>query len=298
MKNILTIDLEDWYQGIELPPCEWSKCEYRVERSVRLLLEILDESGTKATFFVLGYVAEKFPRLVREVAEQGHEIGTHGHGHELVYKLTPAQFASDLKRSIDCLEQTIDNPIKIYRAPYFSITEESIWAIEILTEHGIEYDSSISSINNYRYGIPNVPSYLHNIKTQNGSLLEIPISTIEILGRTSAIIGGFYFRFFPYYLIKRAIQQINREGHSAVVYLHPWELDPHHPRLNLPLRIKLTHYHNLLNTEKKLRALLKDFDFAPAIDVTNQKKNLACIRYLSSTLAISERSRKLWEFLE
>jgi polysaccharide deacetylase family protein (PEP-CTERM system associated) len=298
MKNILTIDLEDWYQGIELPLCEWSKCEDRVERSVRLLLEILDESETKATFFVLGYVAEKFPRLVREIAELGHEIGTHGYGHELVYKLTPAQFASDLKRSIDILEQTIGNPIKIYRAPYFSITEKSIWAMEILTEHGIEYDSSIFPIKNYRYGIPDALRYPHNVQTQNGALLEIPISTITIFGRNLSLTGGVYLRFFPYYLIEQAIQRINREGHYSVVYLHPWELDPDHPKLKLPLRIKLTHYHNLVNTEKKLRALLKDFDFAPAINVAVRKNNLSSIRYLSSTSAISEKSRRLWEFLD
>ena len=176
MNNILTIDLEDWYQGIEISPCEWSKYEDRVERSVRLLLEILGESGTKATFFVLGYIAKKFPRLVREIAEFGHEIGTHGYGHQLVCKMSPAQFASDLKQSIDCLEQTISNPIKSYRAPYFSITAEATWALEILTEQGIECDSSISPINNYRYGIRDAPGYPHNIKTGNGSLLEIPTS--------------------------------------------------------------------------------------------------------------------------
>jgi polysaccharide deacetylase family protein (PEP-CTERM system associated) len=196
------------------------------------------------------------------------------------------------------LEQVIGNPIKIYRAPYFSITEKSIWAMEILTEHGIEYDSSIFPINNYRYGIPDAPRYLHNVKTQNGSLLEIPISTVKVFDRNLPLTGGFYFRLFPYYLVKRAIQRINEEGHSAVVYLHPWELDPYHPKLNLPLRIKLTHYHNLLSTERKLRALLQDFDFTSALNVVAKNRNLACIRYLSSTSAISERSRKLWEFLD
>jgi len=284
MENILTIDLEDWYQGLELTPPVWAKCENRVEQSTQKLLAILDESGTKATFFILGYVSEKFPRLVKEIAELGHEIGTHGHGHEFVYKLTPPQFASDLKRSIDSLEQTIGNSVKGYRAPYFSITEKSTWALKILSEHGIEYDSSIFPINNYRYGIPNAPRYPHNIITQNGSLLEIPVSTIKVFGRNLSLTGGFYLRFFPYCLIKRAIQWINREGHPAVVYLHPWELDPDHPRLNLPLRIKLTHYHSLVNTERKLRALLQDFDFAPAINVAAiKKKSPAYIRYLSST---------------
>lgn len=265
MKNILTIDLEDWYQGIELMSHEWPECEDRIEQSARLLLEILDENTTKATFFVLGCVAEKFPGVVKEIAELGHEIGTHGYEHEFVYKLTPGQFASDLKRSIDCLEQIIGDSIGGYRAPYFSITEESIWAMEVLTEHGIEYDSSVFPINNYRYGIPSAPRYPHNINTQSGSLLEIPISTIKVFCQNLPLTGGFYLRFFPYCLIKRAIERINREGQPAVVYLHPWELDPGHPRLDLPLRIRLTHYHNLMTTAGKLRALLRDFDFSPAM---------------------------------
>ena len=224
---------------------------------------------------------------MREIAELGHEIGTHGYGHELVYKLTPTQFASDLKRSIDWLEQTGGKPIKSYRAPYFSITAKSTWALDILADHGIRYDSSIFPINNYRYGIPDAPRYPHSIITQNGSLLEIPISTIRLFGRNFSLTGGFYLRFFPYCLIKRTIQLINREGNPAVVYLHPWEIDPDHPRLDLPLRIKLTHYHNLVSTERKLRTLLQDFEFAPAINVTAAQRNLECIRYSRFDSAIS-----------
>jgi len=280
MKNILTIDLEDWYQGIELTSCEWPKYEDRVERSTRLLLDMLDESGTKATFFVLGYVVEKFPRLVREIAELGHEVGTHGYGHELVYKLNPALFASDLRRSIDCLEQAISRDIRAYRAPYSSITAESIWAIEVLIEHGIEYDSSIFPIRNYRYGISDAPRYPYIIGTQNGSLLEFPISTVKLLGTNFSFAGGFYMRFFPYRLIKWSIQRVNKEGCPAIVYLHPWELDPDHPRLSLPLRVKLPHYHNLASTERKLSALLKDFDFVPMVDAVESKQSVPYMEYL------------------
>lgn len=270
MRNILTIDLEDWYQGVEITPSDWPKYEDRVEQSTGALLKMLDESETKATFFVLGYVAERFPQLVREIAELGHEIGTHGYGHELVYKLTPAQFASDLKQSIDCLEQAVGKSVSSYRAPYFSITKQSIWAMDILVEHGIECDSSIFPVNNYRYGIPDALRYPNNVRTQSGSLLEIPISTVRIFGRNLPITGGFYLRLFPYCLIKWAIQQINKEGHPAVVYLHPWELDPGHPKLDLPLRIKLPHYHNLTSTEGKLRALLRHFDFGPVVDLVKE----------------------------
>ncbi len=269
MKNIITVDLEDWYQGIELEQCEWSRCEDRVERDADLLLEILDETETQATFFVLGYVAEKFPLLVRKIREQGHEIGTHGYGHQLVYNLSPNQFRSDLKRSLDCLEQTIGDGVRSYRAPYFSITEKSTWAMDILAGNGIERDSSVFPISNYRYGIPDAPRYPYSVETQNGSLLEIPISTVKIFGRNLSFTGGFYLRFFPYCLIKWAVCRINGEGQPAVIYLHPWELDPDQPRLDLPLRIKLTHYHNLMTTKGKLQALLRDFEFAPARDVVS-----------------------------
>jgi polysaccharide deacetylase family protein (PEP-CTERM system associated) len=267
MKNILTIDMEDWYQGIELSHCDWSKCEDRLSRGTSLLLDILDDRHTSATFFVLGYIAEKFPEMVRKIAEMGHEIGTHGYGHELLYKLRPEKFVLDLKRSINCLEQIVGNEIKIHRAPYFSITPESLWVMNILVENGIEYDSSIFPISNYRYGIPDSPRHPYSIKTKSGSLMELPISTVNFCGKNISLTGGFYLRFFPYSLIKWAIKRINDEGHPAIVYLHPWELDPYHPRINLPFRIKFPHYYNLGSTEVKLRTLLNDFEFGPVRDV-------------------------------
>jgi polysaccharide deacetylase family protein (PEP-CTERM system associated) len=270
MKNLLTIDLEDWYQGIELDTCEWGRCDGRIEYSTHKLLKILEDENVKATFFVLGNVAENCPHLVKEISSLGHEIGTHGYGHELIYKTNPDEFASSLRKSIHILEDITGTPVKGHRAPYFSITNKSLWALDVLAENGIHYDSSIFPINNYRYGIPDAPRFPYNIKTQNGSILEIPISTVKMLGRNLSFTGGFYLRFFPYFLIKQAIQKINREGHPAVVYLHPWELDPEHPRLDLPLRIRLTHYHNLSSTERKLRTLLQDFDFGPAMNIMNE----------------------------
>lgn len=270
MKNILTIDLEDWYQGIELPPSAWDNCESRIERNTHKILDMLSEKGVYATFFILGHVAENCPHLVKEISNLGHEIGTHGYGHQLVYKISPSEFSSDIKKSLCILEDITGKSVKGHRAPYFSITNDSLWALDILAEHGISYDSSIFPINNYRYGIPDAQRHPHNIKTQNGSILEIPISTVKLFGRNLSFTGGFYMRFFPYRIIKQAMRKINSEGFSAVVYLHPWELDPDHPRLNLPLRIKLTHYHNLASTEKKLRALLNDFDFQPAINMINE----------------------------
>jgi len=298
MKNILTIDLEDWYQGIELAPFRWSECEDRVEESAGLLLEMLDESGTKATFFVLGSVAEKFPKLVKEIAKLGHEIGTHGYGHELIYKTSPDDFASDIKKSINILEDILGTPVKGHRAPYFSITDNSLWALDVLVESGIQYDSSIFPISNYRYGIADAPRYPHNIETQSGSILEIPISTVQMLGKNLSFTGGFYLRFFPYSLIKRAVRRINSEGLPAVVYLHPWELDPEHPRIDLPLRISLTHYHNLTSTREKLRRLLRNFDFGTVADFMIEVSELVHIRYLHSDQDVSGRRKKLWEILE
>ena len=279
MKNVLTIDLEDWYQGIELSPPVWGKYEDRVEWHVFKLLEILDAQKTKATFFVLGYVARKYPSLIKEIADAGHEIGSHGYGHQLVYTLEPEAFVFDLKRSVHELEQIIGQPVQSYRAPYFSITRKSLWALDILAAHGITRDSSISPIYNYRYGIPDAPKYMHEIQTSHGSLLEIPPTAISWFGRCFSMTGGFYFRFFPYYLMKHAIQRMNQAGHPAVVYLHPWELDPDQPRLKLPPRISLTHYYNLRNTERKLNILLRDFEFVPSCEVASQPQNLTSIRY-------------------
>ncbi|MBD3183135.1 DUF3473 domain-containing protein [Candidatus Poribacteria bacterium] len=275
--NMLTIDLEDWYHGIELPNCQWSNCKDRIEYSVDLLLKMLKEENTKATFFILGHVAERFPDLVREISLMGHEVGTHGYGHDFVYELTPGEFSDDLRRSMEILEDIVNYPVKIYRAPYFSITNKSTWAIDILTRHGIEYDSSVFPISNYRYGIPRARRYIHSIKTKNGIITEIPVSTVRAMGGNLAFTGGFYLRFFPYYVIKRAIKSINSEGYPAVVYLHPWELDPGHPRLELPLRIRLTHYHNLGSTETKLRNLLREFQFDTATNVADKTKPLECI---------------------
>lgn len=265
--NALTIDFEDWYQGLEIPHTSWDGYEDRIESSGRRVLAELDRAGVRATFFVLGRVAERHPHLVREIAAAGHEIATHGWSHTLVYQLTPETFRAELLQSIRLLEELGGQPILGHRAPFFSITRASLWALDILAEAGIRYDSSVFPVLNYRYGIEDAPRWPYDVQTARGPLTEFPITTWRWLGRNLPVAGGAYFRIYPYALTWTAFRSINRAGKPAVFYLHPWELDPDHPRIPLPGRIALTHYVNLGATVGRLRRLLRDFSFAPMREV-------------------------------
>jgi polysaccharide deacetylase family protein (PEP-CTERM system associated) len=265
--NALTIDLEDWYQGLEIPHTRWAGYEERIVPAARRLLAVLDEAGARATFFVLAYVAERQPELVREIAAAGHEIGTHGYSHAFIYRQTPSLFREEMRRSIDLLEEITTQKVLGHRAPFFSITRQSLWALAVLGELGIRYDSSIFPVRNYRYGIANAPRWPHQIPAGEQALLEFPISTWRLCGRNVPVAGGAYFRIFPYAFTRRAFRAINAQGQPVAFYLHPWELDPEHPRLPLPRRIALTHYVNLRATEGRLRRLLREFRFAPMKEV-------------------------------
>jgi polysaccharide deacetylase family protein (PEP-CTERM system associated) len=267
--NALTIDFEDWYQGLEIPHTRWDGFESRVERAGRKLLEIFAESGVRATFFVLGHVAEQHPQIVREIAAAGHEIGTHGFGHEFVYQMKPEQFREQMMRSIRRLGDVTGSKVIGHRAAFFSITRKSLWALDILGEMGIRYDSSIFPVLNYRYGIEDAPRWPYQISVGGQNLTEFPISTVRFLGRNIPVAGGAYFRIYPYAMTRGAFRSINREGYPFTFYLHPWEIDPGHPRIPLPRRVALTHYFNLGATEGRLRRLLRDFSFAPMKEVLN-----------------------------
>ena len=274
MRNILTLDIEGWYQsslailGPEranmsrpVPP------DKRVVPNTLRLLRILTEYGFHATCFILGTVAETYPGLVREVHAAGHEIATHGYGHEPVYKLTPEGFRADLRRSINLLEAIIGEPVRGYRAPYFSITRKSEWALDVLAELGVEYDSSIFPIRRKLYGFPGWESFPHTVHTAAGDLRELPISTISVLGQNLPVGGGGYLRLLPYPLIRQAIRAINRQGQPAVFYLHPYELDTEELRHPLPGEtwktrlVRLSQGLNRGKTEEKLRRLLADFEW-------------------------------------
>ena len=265
--NALTIDFEDWYQGLEIPHPEWSRFEDRIVPVGRRLLEIFAEAGVRATFFVLGYLAEQHPELVREIAAAGHEVGTHGYSHTLIYQQTPEVFRQELQRSVRVLEELSGGPVLGHRAPFFSITKKSLWALDILREAGIQYDSSIFPVRNYRYGIEDAPRWPYEVETRGGKLREWPITTWRVAGRSLPVAGGAYFRIYPYALTRAAFRAINAAGRAALFYLHPWEIDPEHPRIDLPRRISLTHYFNLGATEGRFRRLLRDFRFAPMKEV-------------------------------
>jgi len=265
--NILTIDLEDWYQGLEIPCSEWGKFEDRLERITSRVLELLGDSGTKATFFVLGKIAEAQPKVVRMVADAGHEVGTHGYSHSLIFKQKPPEFAAELSRSVKLLEDIIGRPVLGHRAAYFSINADSLWALEIIAEQGLAYDSSIFPIRHYRYHWSDTPRYPYVLQSPKHRLIEIPVSTLSILGHNLPMFGGFYLRFFPRAIVGKGVRILNKQGYPAVIYLHPWELDPKQPKISLPYRLRLPHYWRLGSTRGKLRSLLRKFKFGPACDI-------------------------------
>jgi polysaccharide deacetylase family protein (PEP-CTERM system associated) len=273
MLNALTFDIEDYYQVEAFKDVvkleEWSHYPSRVVENTGKIVDVLDEYKIKATFFVLGWVAERFPNLVVQLAEGGHEIATHGYAHQMVYKQTEAEFEQDLVKSINILEKLSGQKIRGYRAPTYSIIEQSFWAYDVLIRHELSYDSSIFPIVHDRYGVPNGERFPHRVERGNGqAILEFPLSTLRIGKWNFPIAGGGYLRLLPYLFLKAGLRWINSQQHPAILYLHPWELDPDQPRFrNIPLLTKFRHYVNLHSTESKLRKLLRDFQFAPIREV-------------------------------
>jgi polysaccharide deacetylase family protein (PEP-CTERM system associated) len=265
--NVMTVDVEDYFQvsafEATVPRDRWHCFESRVEATTELMLRILREAEATATFFVLGWIAERHPRLVRNIAEQGHEIASHGYAHRLVYDMTPEEFRDDLRRTRAAIEAAGGGSVRGYRAASYSITTESLWALDVLIEEDYSYDSSIFPIHHDRYGIPGAPRHPHVVERPGGSLVEIPPSTISFAGFNLPVAGGGYFRLLPYAWTAHGIRQLNQvEKRPAVFYLHPWELDPAQPRLPGSWRSRLRHYTNLDRTEERLRALLREFSFA------------------------------------
>lgn len=262
MLNAFTVDLEDWYQGLEIDSSAWQGYEDRIESATSNLLALLDDYHVQATFFILGYVAERHPGLVRQIAALGHEIGSHGCSHKFLYRLSPVQLKQELQRCRKILEDITGDKVESFRAPFFSITKDSIWALEILAQEGFLYDSSIFPVHNYRYGLPSAPNVPFQISFgSNGAIQEFPISTIKIGKINFPFSGGAYFRIFPYQLSRYCIRRVNQRQIPVMFYIHPWELDPDHPRIRLPKRISITHYANLDTTKKKLEKLLAEVRF-------------------------------------
>ena len=264
--NAMTIDVEDYFQvsafeGIA-PRHRWDQFESRVCANTDRLLAIFHETGVRATFFVLGWVAERHPALVRRIAGAGHEIASHGYAHRLVYDLTRAAFRDDVKRSKEVIESASGGQVYGYRAPSYSVTPRSLWALDVLIEEGFRYDASIFPIHHDRYGIPSSPRAPYVLERQAGSLIEAPGSAIRVGPMNLPVGGGGYFRLLPYGWTRWGISRINMtERRPAIFYLHPWEIDPDQPRLPAGRLSRLRHYRNLDQTESRLRRLLQDFQF-------------------------------------
>jgi polysaccharide deacetylase family protein (PEP-CTERM system associated) len=262
----MSVDVEDYFHVSvferSVPRGGWERLEARVVANTHRLLDLFDAFDVKATFFVLGWVAERNPTLVREIASRGHELASHGYAHRLVYDQTPAQFRDDVRRAKRTLEDCAGIRVDGYRAPSFSITNRSLWALDVLIEEGHRYDASIFPIRHDRYGIPGSPRHPYAISRSSGSIIEVPATTVQLSGVTLPVAGGGYFRLLPYQWTRWGISRVNRdERRAAVFYIHPWEIDPDQPRLPTTVVGRFRHYRNLQHTEGRLRRLLKDFSF-------------------------------------
>ncbi len=276
MKNALTIDLEDWFcaNNLRITIDEWDRRDLRVVENTHRILDLLDRHSVQATFFVLGWIADRVPALVQEIEQRGHEIATHGYSHTLLTEMTPAEFEADLCRALEVTRRLVTQPLLGFRAPSFTITRKTLWALDILARHGIKYDSSIFPVRFHPdYGMPDAALSIHRI----GPIIEVPMSVARILGRNIPCSGGGYFRVFPYAITRFLLQQCNREGRPAVFYLHPWEVDPGQPRVKLSFSKSFRHYMNLDKTLERLDHLLDDFEFAPVREVLGLSGNSADI---------------------
>lgn len=262
--NFMTVDLEDYY--CDLPISEWSKFESRVEQNTYIILDLFEKYNVKATFFTLGYIGEKFPELIKEIKNKGHEIGSHSYSHIDLRKHTKENIEKDLIKSKNILEEIIGEEIQSFRAPFFSIDQKSLDVMEIITKY-FKYDSSVFPTKTPLYGIPNAPRFtykpsLKNIveNNENGKLTEIPMSIYKFpIIRNIPIAGGFYLRFLPYWLIKKGIKKINLQNNRAMIYIHPKDIDKNMPKIK---DYNWYYYHNLEGGLKKFEKLLQDFKFS------------------------------------
>jgi polysaccharide deacetylase family protein (PEP-CTERM system associated) len=260
MKNAMTIDLEDWFcaYNLRIDSADWGKQELRVVPNARRILDLLARHHTRATFFVLGWFADRVPDLVQEIERQGHEIATHGYSHTVLTRMTPETFAADLSRALEATAARITQPIVGFRAPSFTITAKTLWALDILAAHGIRYDSSVFPIGFHPdYGIGDASLSVHSL----GPITEVPMSVAEFLGRRVPCSGGAYFRVWPYAVSRLLMRICNRQGRPVIFYLHPWETDPGQPRVKLSLSKSFRHYFNLSKTLERLDRLLSEFEF-------------------------------------
>lgn len=265
MLNALTIDVEDFFQvnafSRHVKREDWGNFPLRVADNTRRILDMLDEFSVRSTFFVLGWVAERDGLLIKEILLRGHEIACHGYGHELIYTIGPDRFREDIRRAKSVLEDIAGTKVSGYRAPSYSITGKSIWALDILVEEGFSYDSSIFPVYHDTYGLPDAPRFPHLITCESGSIMEFPLTTYPLRFWNKEyrlpIAGGGYLRLFPACFLQWGIDSINKkEKQPAVLYFHPWEIDPDQPRIKSGFKSTFRHYLNLHSTEAKLRKII------------------------------------------
>lgn len=270
--NILTVDVEDYFMVSAFSDIvkidNWDSYSSRIDDNTMRVLDILESLDTKGTFFILGWVAERYPKIVKEIDRRGHEIACHSYQHKLVYDMTIEEFKKDTVKAKAILEEIVGKTIYGYRAPSYSITKKSMWAVEILREAGFLYDSSIFPIVHDRYGYPEFHRFPTVLETAYGKILEIPMSTIQIFNRNIPVGGGGYLRLFPLAFTEWAIRKLNaKENKSAILYFHPWEIDTKQQRINGTYLSRFRHYTNIRKTESRIGHLLKTFRFEPISEV-------------------------------
>jgi polysaccharide deacetylase family protein (PEP-CTERM system associated) len=273
--HALTVDLEEYFQVSNFERVidrnDWPSLPSRVEASTQRLLELFDRSGARATFFTLGWIAERKPGLLREIVRRGHELACHGHEHELVYAIGPERFEADVARARRAIEDATGAAVRGYRAPSYSITRRSLWALDILAGQGFDFDSSIFPIRHPRYGIPEFARQPLRLELESGaSIREFPLTTWELGPLKLPLAGGAYLRFLPAALFRLGVSQLARADRPTVLYVHPWELDPEQPRQDVSWPVRVNHYHNLGRTEARLARLLASHRFRPMSQVLDE----------------------------
>jgi polysaccharide deacetylase family protein (PEP-CTERM system associated) len=274
--NALTVDVEDYFHvaafSTNIAPDDWEQMESRIEKNMHSLIDLFDRFGAKATFFVLGWVAERYPDIIRRIDASGHEVASHGYSHQMVYNQPPEVFREETYRSKALLESLIQKPVTGYRAASYSITEKSLWALDILIDLGFKWDSSIFPVKHDLYGIPGAPVFPYELRSPHRrKIIEFPLSTVRLAGQAVPVAGGGYFRLFPYWLTRWALRSINDNKQPFIFYLHPWEIDPDQPKVDASWFSRFRHYNNLHKSWPRLEMLLGDFPFSTVSTVLEQE---------------------------
>ena len=274
MRNLLSFDVEEAFNSSNcdetIPRNHWDEYSWRVEANTDRILALLSTHGVRATFFVLGWVAERHPNLVRRIDAEGHEIGAHTYWHRLLYDTTPDELREDLRLNVHAISSVTGKPVLGFRAPSYSLTTRSLWALDILREEGFDYDSSVYPVGFHpRYGLPDAPK--EPFEHRNG-LLEFPLPVRTVFGQAIPVATGAYFRIFPYWFTRSSIRRANRSKIPVTVNIHPWELDPEQPRLPMPRKYRWRHHWNLARTEPRLASLLEEFEFGPLGDTATEMR--------------------------